>query len=456
MPLPFRTIFAIALSLSLASCIANKAYRTSVAQLPANAPPASFPACPGSQASLCSVQTVQSTFNKEPAEVPVSFVEFDDFGQAFLPDQITAAEQTIAAARQRYHDKIVTVLFIHGWKNNASDDSGNVPGFRRLLQQFQPQLNGYGLVGIYFGWRGGVISAAVIKEFTYWNRRDAATYIPGSNLSEALFRVAIATKNSDYKGDGRLIVVGHSFGGLLLERTVTQHITRRIIENPHNDIYPFADLVVFVNEAGAATEAIQLLTMLKSRVKPQTRASPEEFPAIVSITSQGDTATGTILPIGQGANLLKKSLRSYGPPYAPDPFGIKDQRTYYLRTATHIPELQSHLVASGAAARQAYLANGYTCFSIPSVKNKPPDNYYVVPIGGSKNDTPYWIMQMPVQIVPDHSDIFRVEFGLLLQSFVLRQAYQTAPDATDCTFRDENNKPVLPNMQRMRSGISTK
>jgi hypothetical protein len=116
----------------------------------------------------------------------------------------------------------VTILFVHGWKNNASDDTANVPGFRRFLQEFQPKLPGVKLVGVYFGWRGGTTNLAVVKELTYWNRRDTATYIPGSNLTEALLRVARAAKGLNYDDQvPKLVVVGHSFGGLVLERTVT-------------------------------------------------------------------------------------------------------------------------------------------------------------------------------------------------------------------------------------------
>src|SRR5439155_2908121 len=116
---------------------------------------------------------------------------------------------------------------------------------------------------------GGTTNVPVVKEFTYWNRRDTATYIPGSNLSEAMLRVALATKGPAYNEPSRLIVVGHSFGGLVLERTVTQYLTRRVVENASSTFHPFADLLVFVNEAAAATEAIQFLTMLNDRVKPQ-------------------------------------------------------------------------------------------------------------------------------------------------------------------------------------------
>jgi hypothetical protein len=387
------------------------------------------------------VQTVQST-----RDIPLAYIEFDDMGQAFKRGQIDAAEKMIQNQNPDNGD-VVTILFIHGWKNNASDESGNVPGFRRFLQDFQQQLGGTKLVGVYFGWRGGTTNVAVVKELTYWNRRDTATYIPGSNMSEALLRVARATKGPDYQGPSKMIVVGHSFGGLVLERTVTQYLTRRVAENSGGEVNPFADLLVFVNEAAAATEAIQLLTMLHERVKPQ----EVKYPTIVSITSQGDLATKFVLPVGQGASLFKKDLRDYGGAYDADPFGVAKQRTYFLRSATHIPQLQSHVVGNSPDILAAYRLRGYTCATIQTPAGK--QSYYVVPILGAKNDTPYWVMEMPVEIVPDHSNIFRVQFGALLQAFVLRQSQvdeTQIPDPAHCY--GDTGAPRF-NMRLMRSKI---
>ena len=432
-------------------CLPNKIYRPLI-------PPEKQITCGDGSTAIppgCSVQMVHTKMsNGVDRDVPVAFVEFDDVGQAYRREQMNAAENTI---RQQHPENgnVVTIVFIHGWKNNASDDSNNVPGFRQFLQEFQMQFRDTKLVGIYMGWRGGVTNAAVFKEFTYWNRRDAATYIPGSNMSETLLRIAQATKGSNYCLDSKLILVGHSFGGLVLERTITQYLTRRVVEGAvacpeklaarlekdskaAKRIPSLADLIVFVNEAAAATEGIQLLTMLHEKVDTE----EQKFPIIVSITSQGDTATRFILPVGQGANLLfsKKSLRGYGADNDTDPFGITTQRTYYLRSTAHIPQLESHVVARNDpndVILNAYKERGYTCASLPGPNGKPVE-YYVVPLKESDsdkrypNDTPYWVMEMPTEIVPDHSHIFRLEFGRLLQAFVQRQAQDERPAPEHC------------------------
>jgi pimeloyl-ACP methyl ester carboxylesterase len=453
----------VGLAIFLTGCIPNAAYRTEIGPCKQVG---------GKTPSACSVQPVESTGGRE---VPVAFIEFDDMGQAFLRGQIKAAENTIALQHPENGD-VVTILFIHGWKNNASDDSGNVPGFRRFLQEFQAQLPKTKFVGVYFGWRGGTTNLEVVKEFTYWNRRDTATYIPGSNMSEALLRIAQATKGDDYcSNTSRLIVVGHSFGGLVLERTVTQYVTRRMIEKrvtcltssgkspaeaaadqnkqQNDQIALFADLLVFVNEAAAATEAIQLLTMLNEHVD----TANQRYPTILSMTSQGDTATKFILPVGQGASLFKKTLRSYGGEYDKDPFGIKNQKTYYLRSATHIPELQSHVVAANDpknVIETAYKDRGYTCAAIPQDDQHTKD-YYVVRIKDATNITPYWVMQLPVDIVPNHSDVFQLAFGQLLQAFVLRQAQEKdeRPNPGNC-YGPQQVAP--PDMKNMRSTLVLK
>ena len=439
------TGFVFLLLAGLSACVPNQAYRTIIGP------------CKDPIPTTCSVQLIRSTLDTKPVSIPMAFIEFDDFGQAFNLAQIGAAEKVIKDEKSA-HKRVVTILFIHGWKNNASDDSGNVPGFRYFLQQIQPNLQALGpdvaVVGVYFAWRGNVTNLPGAQDLSYWNRRDTATYIPGSNMSEALLRVALAAKGPEYRDKtSTLIVVGHSFGGLVLERTVTQYLTRRAVENP-GGFYPFADLLVFLNEAAAATEGIQLLTMFKQHYVPEKSLLPKQVPVILSITSQGDLATGVVLPIGQGASLIKKSVRDYGPPYPPDPFGIASQKTYFLRSAAHIPQLQSHQVGTDDLKAAYDGPAGYTCVNI-SVSGRDPKPYYVVRRDNAANDTPYWVMQMPVEIVPDHSDIFRPEFATLMYGFLLRQGADEKPPSDKCYgssgVLEGDQKPRIENMQRMIS-----
>src|SRR5215475_9469120 len=96
----------------------------------------------------------------------LGFIEVDDFGELFDRDQLTDVRRLIREAKQDSPSKdAIVVTFIHGWKNNASDDSGNVWGFRDELKNIADRANGHKVVGIYIGWRGAVTNLPVIKEF---------------------------------------------------------------------------------------------------------------------------------------------------------------------------------------------------------------------------------------------------------------------------------------------------
>lgn len=394
----------------------------------------------------------------------LAFIEFDDFGELYDPGQLTRALRIIEKAKAGSptgNAKVIT--FIHGWKNNASDAMGNVWGFRDALKDLANHYGGEGsepIVGIYIGWRGAVTNMRVIKEFTFFNRKNAAIRIAGANLTEAINQVINVTKSclqdcgSDApRGPGSLsVVVGHSFGGMVLERSVSQAIMGDILQqeaerkncvrNQHywrennqeashteeikacqereKGIRPRADLIALVNEAAPATEARQLLGFLhRHRVKLVVDGEPA--PLILSITSVGDAATGVAFPIGQYPSKLTKALRNYNDT-APTDMPIASQSTYYLHTTGHLPPLFSHLVGkrqdqSIRAVLDPLGPEGEKKYCYSSSVNQG-QVYCVVPAPKAFNTSAYWVMQMPTEIVPDHSTIFTPVFAELLRHFV--------------------------------------
>jgi len=420
-------------------------------------------------------------------------------------NQLEHVKQLIDKAKQKSLDcgqdgRIQTVTFIHGWKNNASDDTGNVWGFRQALEEgicdryyrahptsstlpeqtsgpcasakkeFQNQRpakeDPIPLVGIFIGWRGNVTNIPVIKEFTFWDRRDAAIRIPGPSLTAVLHDIMDRTKacldpkDTNYEtcpgSNSSALLVGHSFGGMVMERALAHAMAERILDaeqsmpkqameaasgrpqHVHVDpcengsalsdsdhhLRPPADLIIFVNSAAPATESRQTLTFLKDRqiyfcgVNPTALESDlkhryREQPLFLSITSKGDTATNFAMPIGQYPSYITKSFRKYDPP---EPLEIPKQSTYYMHSTANLAPLQSHSI---------------TGCSDEDLKNVPPGTHDIrITINGKHyciirkwdyknekdvwNTTPYWVMQMPADIVPDHGTIFTNEFQKLL------------------------------------------
>ena len=393
-------------AVALTSCISNRPYRVTAPVL--HETPPSY--CPAGD-----------------AHYTLSFVEFDDMGELWDPGELKKTIQTIRDARNQAP---LVVLFVHGWKNNASDKSGNVSGFRCELGSIAARYH-RNVIGIYFGWRGDITSVQFFKNFTFRNRMNAATRIPGAHMTDAIVSIMRETKENDRGGDATLILVGHSFGGLVLERAVTQALVERI-EQPattgtsaatDGSRFP-ADLVVFLNEAGPALQAKQLLDILYRRGAEFSTEGGQHDPLLLSLTSKGDTATHLAFPAGQALSLYKVSLRKYlatgSDKPAPDEFGIADQRTYYLHTAANTDALQSHVIGlSDDPAVEAAVAEGKPVYATadPGGGRK----FLIVPKADAKNTTPYWIMQMPVEFVPDHSTIFRPEFEALLIAFLDRR-----------------------------------
>lgn len=219
--------------------VPNKMYRppqrSLVQVLPAPPLPAKHPAPDGPKCTASSLQT-------RPC---LAFLEFDDMGekwnQSSQPisdgDAIDDASQLSnavkivrVAAKQDPHALIIT--FIHGWKHNARPDDSNIEGFKQVLNYLfetkyydQHQQRHHAVVGVFISWRGNLVSEhwPVRQQFTYFNREATAARIPGPSLTDALLAITSAAhENNDAQHHPLVVLVGHSFGGLLLERGFAQ------------------------------------------------------------------------------------------------------------------------------------------------------------------------------------------------------------------------------------------
>jgi hypothetical protein len=403
-----RRLSLLVALLSLTACVPNKQFRKSVSV---------FPPVPGD------------------SPYTLAFVEFDDMGEFWDRTQLNRALQAITEAKKE-KGQVIVVTFVHGWKNNASDDSGNVWGFRDELKDIESESHKrFGdtpVVGIYIGWRGAVTNVPFLKNLTFYDRRDAAIRIPGANITEALHQIMRTTKqNADDKSI--CVLIGHSFGGMVLERALTQSMVSLINDYearnkgkdapvpmpPSTDLVAPADLIAFVNSAAPATESKQFMGMLKVRGY-HLKVDGKDEPFFLSITSKGDMATGLAMPIAQAPSKITKSMREYdlsNPEQHPEfPPGVKSQSTYYLHSTANSPAVQSHEILFAKTAdelrRIRQERQVYSCFPVHS------NVYCIVTKQTRWNDTPYWAMQMPVEFVPDHGSIFRPEFRELLRHFL--------------------------------------
>ena len=149
------------------------------------------------------------------------------------------------AKTERGNDPIV-ITFVHGWKNNAAETNGNVAGFEAALQEVYRRFGkSHHVIGIFIGWRGNLIkdSWPVQQQLSYYNREATAIRVPGASLSSALTQIATRTHENEH---ALAIYIGHSFGGLLLERTLSEATASQI-----------AQTTIFTQEANAAPKGSQ-------------------------------------------------------------------------------------------------------------------------------------------------------------------------------------------------------
>jgi hypothetical protein len=341
-----------------------------------------------------------------------SYIEFDARGQLFDPSQVDRAAaliQTLKHTAAGVDQPVTMFLFVHGWKNNASEDSGNVWGFRRILDE-QAASQSTPVIGVYIGWPGD--AAKFGKLLTFFNRESVADTVGGGDLDGVLSKLLVAVKGAGYQTPGVVpstaILIGHSFGGLVLERALIRIIEQQLAKYQANENIPApADLMLLLNEAGPASQARPLLLdLIKDKVE-YVDASGKPSPLIVAMTSDGDAATKLAFPASEFISGNRPKTVNF--PQL-DVFGQSDTLPYNLLSPANMVALRSHQIV-----QTSDLSHCDVSATIHKL------GYCVERIPAAANTTPYWIMALPQIFVPDHSSVFRREMIELIDAFAKQQ-----------------------------------
>src|SRR5665213_1811935 len=133
-------------SLFLCSCVSQQQYRTQYDPKPYSSKLTNAPD---------SVIEVATNYT-------VGYVELDDQGWLFNRKQIDAI--TTEFSEEAKTNGLLMVVFVHGWKHNASSDDDNVSMFHKnilaplaVMENFLSKHDSRPprrVVGVYVGWRG--------------------------------------------------------------------------------------------------------------------------------------------------------------------------------------------------------------------------------------------------------------------------------------------------------------
>lgn len=401
-------LFRYALALLLAGCAANQPYHLGEA-------PSETAVTPGATGSARDIYRL-------------GFIEFDEQGDFWDREQL---RQTVEAIRLTGRP-VLLVTYIHGWQNNSNPtDAADVEQFRGLLARLTAdktvQNSGLQVFGVYLGWRGRVVHKVnpvvdaatwLSKQSSFYSRKNAATRISSSTpITEAIFTL-IRTARRDTPGISRCVVIGHSFGALVLEKALAQALVGTLLyEEPFvpgaeksrsNRVFKPADLILLVNSASESIYSKELIDMYRDATPP--RGAPH----VIMISSDADTATGVAFPIGTKLSnipkLLSGSFREYH-----EEGRDTSQYNYFTRTPGHHDSLESHRLVELAKGTSELSADPFDL----NLQNRAGAYENITLYTGTRfkwtqwqiqrqgrNETNYWVLHVPKEIIPGHGPIF--------------------------------------------------
>jgi hypothetical protein len=271
----------------------------------------------------------------------IGYVELNDQGELFNRDQMTnvlGALQDMAGRKD-----VLIVVFAHGWNHRAKEGDGNINTFRKVLENVsiteakdaekrkgKPRRE---VFGVYIGWRGLSLKIPVLEYLSFWDRKNTAAKVGAGDVTELLSRIELVKRTRDAikvqeitapviasckgkssdkctedldkaktaKSDTRLVVIGHSFGGLVVQTAIDRVLIDRAIRTDgansgyQGTLEGFGNLVILINPA---FEAQRFNSMFRLQEHRETYFY-NQLPVELVLTSSRDYATKLAFPVGR-------------------------------------------------------------------------------------------------------------------------------------------------------------
>lgn len=276
----------------------------------------------------------------------LAFVELGEFGSYRDRRQIGNAVDLIATT-----ERPLLVTYIHGWHNDVeSEDVARFKGFlSRLSQSSQVIENRLNVVGVYLAWPGESLRIPVLNTFSFWGRKRTAERIASNtDCLDSILELCRAAKRHS---PSYTVLLGHSFGGLVLERTVAHSIQTL---QGQQQVKPPWDLAIVLNPASDAVLARQMVSSLDQLARQYRRAGimseSENQPLVVELASNNDRATGLTFPWGASVGALMGGHWAWNEVDVPGGDSVNQrapisERKFYLSTPGNNPYLINYAIA---------------------------------------------------------------------------------------------------------------
>jgi len=223
----------------------------------------------------------------------LGFVEYSERGNDFNPEQTNVLLNKITQASEA--GSVALVVFVHGWKHNASTLDGNVESFKEDLEHLaiSKVAGSKKLIGIYIGWRGISFYGLGLENMTFWDRKATAEEIGRGGVTE--FLVRLENISAARKGNF-MLTVGHSFGSAILLAALNDTLMQKMLDQQKGvSVKPFGDAIVLLNPAVEAE-----LGLLLKENSMKVGAMKKPVPSLVYVvSSRADLPTNLAFPVGQ-------------------------------------------------------------------------------------------------------------------------------------------------------------
>jgi hypothetical protein len=232
----------------------------------------------------------------------------------------------------------LAVLYIHGWKHDASPDDDDLKNFTALIHDLRKRhANNKHVVGIFVGWNASAGLPGLLENVSFWVKKtDADRIAQSSVVTKIVSSMGAITKAAPGRAD-QFITIGHSFGARMLFSATTQSLIYET-EKAHPGfprgqyklVEGSADAVILLNPAFEASRysAVDDITRYEEHF------SEKQPPLIITVATDNDWATQKAFPIGQWLGLARSdreltTLGNYQPffTHALTPLGTGNCRT---------------------------------------------------------------------------------------------------------------------------------
>jgi hypothetical protein len=161
------------------------------------------------------------------------------------------------------------------------------------------------VIGVYIAWRGKDLTFPGLNLLTFWSRKSTGGGIAAANSCLATIEELAVAAREPGKGYHHTVLLGHSFGALVLGNTISHSILGANGEGGRSSS-PW-DMTVVFNSADTSITTRQLMSefdylynydpqkrayVSRGNLGEETTAVRENRPALVLLQSENDSATG--------------------------------------------------------------------------------------------------------------------------------------------------------------------